>query len=433
MQLTKTGSIAGTLTALTATLLGGGAIHAAGDNRLESSLLLYSETNRVTAGEGILSLTRALKDGRFVSGRFTLDGLTGASPNGATPSNAIQTFTRPSGNGSYTVKPGEIPLDRTFKDTRYGFDGSLTLPLDRFSTAVFGGHVSLEHDYTSVGTSVALSRDLNKRNTTLSVSAAVSHDNVSPLGGTPAPLSLMTATTGGEGRGEDDEDGEIESPGKGKNVLDAMFGITQVLDRRTLLRFNYSLNHASGYLNDPYKLLSVVQPTGAGDPGEPLHYLYEARPDSRTKHALFGELRRYIGRGHTINLSYRYFWDDWGIVSRTLDVHYHLPLVKGHALEPHVRWYRQTGADFYRAFLVDGTPLPSQASADYRLAPFHAFTVGLQYALPVAPGAELRIGTEFYRQTGDVVSPTGLGPLSSHELFPNMDAIMVRIGFSRRF
>ncbi|HKK21215.1 MAG TPA: DUF3570 domain-containing protein, partial [candidate division Zixibacteria bacterium] len=133
MQLTGKTSIRRALTAITAALLGTGAAHAAGDNHVASSLLLYSETNRVQAAEGILSITRMLKHERILNAKFTLDGLTGASPNGATPSSNVQTFTRPSGGTGYTIEPGKLPLDKTFKDSRYAFDGSLTQPINRLT------------------------------------------------------------------------------------------------------------------------------------------------------------------------------------------------------------------------------------------------------------------------------------------------------------
>lgn len=144
MQLTGQSSIRGALTALTAALLGSGVVVATENNKLESSLLLYSETNRVQAAEGLFSFTRTFKGDRILNARLTLDGLTGSSPNGATPSSAIQTFTKPSGNGSYAVKPGEVPLDETFKDTRVSFDGSLSHPLNRLMTVVIGAHFSKE-------------------------------------------------------------------------------------------------------------------------------------------------------------------------------------------------------------------------------------------------------------------------------------------------
>lgn len=428
MQLSPNGSLRSALTAITVALVGGTIAHATEPDQLQSSLLLYSESNRVKAAEAIVDLTHSLDKGHTLTGRFSFDALTGASPNGAAPSGTIQSFTRPSGQGAYVAQPGELPLDDTFKDTRFSFDGTFAQPLNRLTTVSFGGHLSFEHDYTSIGANISLTRDLNKKNTTLSVSGAFSHDLVRPVGGAPDPLTEMVATSEGE-ESEGDDHGE-GGPGESKNLVDAVFGLTQVLDRQTLVRFNYSYSHATGYLNDPYKLLSLVEGASQGNPGEPVLYLYEARPDSRSKQAVYGELKRYIS-GHTVDLSYRYFWDNWGIVSHTVDFFYRLPVGGSHALQPHLRWYKQTAADFYSSFLIDGAPLPANASADYRLAPFHAITVGLQYFLPIAPNVDFNFGAEYYYQNGNLSPPVGLGALSQYELFPEMKAIMMRAGFSR--
>ncbi len=420
------------LAAATAILLGSGVSHAAGDYKLDSSLLLYSETDRVQAAEYVLGISHSLPGDRILHGKLTFDALTGPSPNGALPSNRVQTFTRPSGSGSYTVEPGKTPFDDTFHDTRFALDGGYTIPIDHLTSFDFGGHLSGEHDYTSIGASLSLSRDFNRKNTNLALSTAFSHDLVNPEGGAPDALSSMREATG---EGEDGEfDGEREGGGSSdsKEVLDVVLGVTQVLDRVTLLRLNYSFNRSSGYLNDPYKIISLVEGRGGTSPGEPVDYLYESRPDSRTKHALYAEARRYLS-GHTLRLAYRYFWDNWGIESHTVDFWYRLPLRNGHALQPHVRWYRQSEADFYASYLVDGAPLPEHASADYRLAPFHAITLGLEYQLPLRDEATLRIGGEYYAQTGDISPPSSLGPLSQYELFPKLKAIMVRAGVSYAF
>ena len=421
--------------AVTAVLIGGSMARAADTDQLQSSLLLYSEENRVQAGEGIVNYTHTLKGGRVLSAGLSFDALTGPSPNGAAPSNGIQTFTRPSGSGSYTAEPGETPLDDTFKDTRISAKGNYSLPFGRLTTVDFGGHFSTEHDYTSVGANLGLTRDLNRRNTTVSFSAAFSHDFVRPEGGTPVPLSIMGVSADDDELEDEFEDERGDREGSGddtKNVIDAVFGVTQVLDRQTLLRVNYSFSHSSGYLNDPYKILSVVQDRTGAEPGEPVDYLYESRPDSRSKHALYSEVRRYIG-GHVVNLSYRYFWDDWGINSHTVDLQYRLPLGGAHALQPHVRWYRQTAADFYSSYLVESAPLPANASADYRLAPFHALTFGLQYFFPLAPQTNFSIGAEYYYQAGDISPPEAFGPLSRFDLFPELKAVMIRAGLSYEF
>jgi hypothetical protein len=424
MQLGAQTSIRATLTAITATLLGSNA--SAGSNKVDSSLLIYSETDRVKIAEGVFDFSRKFSERRSIGLRLTLDALTGASPNGATPSSQVQTFTAPSGSSSYAVEPGELPLDDTFSDMRGALDASLVESLDRITFLNVGGHLSFETDYTSMGLNAGITREFNRRNTTLGISAAYTHDIVAPIGGAPLPFAAMPPPSG---EGEDEDEGEGAGPSEGKDVVDVVVGITQVLDRHTLVRANYSLDRSSGYLNDPYKLLSVVQGPNAAAPGEPVGYVYESRPDARSKQSVFGELRRYIA-GSTLDLSYRYFWDDWGIESHAADVFVQLPVGRGHSLEPHFRWYHQSEADSHAYYLVDGQPLPNYASADSRLAEFDAYTYGLQYTLPLNLDSGLRLSAEYYTQKGARGPPDAFGVLQQYDLFPPLDVFMVRLGYN---
>lgn len=90
----------------------------------EVAILGYSEVDRVTTIEPVISTSKTFDDNSVVSFRLVVDALTGASPNGAAPSDQIQTFTRPSGSGSYQASAGETPLDDTFHDTRVSLSGS---------------------------------------------------------------------------------------------------------------------------------------------------------------------------------------------------------------------------------------------------------------------------------------------------------------------
>jgi hypothetical protein len=431
MQLNRPERVSTALTAFTAALLGSHAAGAVDAGTVDSSLLIYSETNRVKLAEGVVDFSKHMDERKSYGLRAIFDVLTGASPNGATPSSHIQSFTGASGTVGFTAPAGAIPLDDTFSDRRIALDGSLTDQLNHLVVVNVGGHLSWERDYSSLGLSGAASRDFNRKNTTLGVSASYSHDTVSPVGGAPTALSSMpapTAPVGGEGEGEG-EGGGGSGPGIGKNVGDAVFSLSQVLGRQTLLQMNYSVDRSSGYLNDPYKILSVVQDASSASPGDPADYIYESRPDTRTKQALYGELRRFIA-GTTTDVSYRYFWDDWGIRSHAVDLFEHVPLPHGHAIEPHVRWYRQSQADFFHTYLVQGQALPQFASADARLAAFDAWTFGLKYSLPVNETDELGFSAEYYDQTGTRAPPNPVGILGQYDLFPALNVFMLRIGFS---
>ena len=92
--------------------------HPVGDWDISGALLLYSETGRVQAAEPVINAKKFLDTDESINIKLTLDTLTGASASGAVPSTQAQTFTRPSGAGSYVTPGQQIPLDDTFQDDR---------------------------------------------------------------------------------------------------------------------------------------------------------------------------------------------------------------------------------------------------------------------------------------------------------------------------
>lgn len=179
-------------------------------------------------------------------------------------------------------------------------------------------------------------------------------------------------------------------------------------------------------------MISLVQSPDSVNAGEPQQDIYENRPVERTKNALYGELRRFLW-GTTANLSYRYFWDDWGIKSHSAELSWRIDLKSTGAFQPHVRWYHQSQASFYHPFLILGNPLPDYASADSRLARFEALTYGLSYRVPVGQQYELNMGIDIYTQRGDKSPPEAFGALQTLNLFPDLNATMLRLGLSHSF
>lgn len=419
------------LAAATCALLGQATPHEARAQELhepwdiDTSMLIYSESDGRVRDVSINALARKeLREGAFLGLTLALDSLTGASPSGAVPYTGVQTFTRPSGNEAYTISAGAQPLDTTFHDSRTAFSGSWQWPVTRLSLLNVGASLSSEFDYEHFGVDAQLAHDFNNRNTTLSFGVALANDSVDPVGGAPIALAPMLGVGDHANKRGDDS----------KDVTDFLVGITQVLNRRTILQLNYSLSSSDGYLTDPYKVLSVVDPvTGnpvAGPAGSGLfRYLYESRPDTREKQSLFGLIKRDFD-GNVLEASYRYMTDDWDVDSHTFEVRYRWNLADGKYLQPHVRLYQQTAASFYRRVLFDGAAVPTYATADYRLGEFEGLTFGVKY------GQETRRGEwsgrlEYYRQTSTVDSTAQVGVLRGLDLFPDLNALIAQ--FSYRF
>jgi hypothetical protein len=123
--------------------------------------------------------------------------------------------------------------------------------------------------------------------------------------------------------------------------------------------------------------------------------------------------------------------DDWEIDSHTLDVRYRWPMGDSSYIEPHVRYYTQREAEFYRLSLDDSAPLPQFASSDYRLGNFDAITVGLKYGWKTRNENDMSIRVEWYTQSGTVPAGQLIGNQASRDNYPDLNALIVQ--FSYRF
>ena len=131
-----------------------------------------------------------------------------------------------------------------------------------------------------------------------------------------------------------------------------------------------------------------------------------------------------------IDLSYRYYRDDWNITSHTVDIKYRWSFAGGTFLEPRVRWYTQSAADFFRYSLVDGEPLPEHATADYRQGELDALTLGLRYGGTAFKTHTWSIRGEIYDQRGDSSPDEAIGEQKDLDLFPGVRAVLIAFSYS---
>ncbi len=392
-----------------------------------TSLLYYGEDGDRVQDLSFKSLTRRLfADDRSLSIGLTIDTLTGATPSGAIRQDSAQTFTRPSGKGSYVVPAGELPLDDTFKDTRVALTAGWQQPAGEKGLLSVGLSASKEYDYLHTGLNASYAHDFNKRNTTVSAGFAIAKDSIEPVGGAPIPFTEMR-DVGDTGNRVGDQD---------KDILDFVMGVTQVISRDLLVQLNYSYSRSEGYLNNPYKVLSLVDgdtgdtlPRTPGPDGGPSGiFLFEGRPEERTQHSLYTQAK-YNMNGKVLDVSYRYMTDDWEIDSHTIDVRYRWPIGDRSYLEPHLRFYTQTEADFYRLSLDESLALPQYASSDYRMGNFAGTTAGLKYGWKTRNDNDFSVRVEWYTQSGTVPADQIIGNQASRDNYPDLNALIVQFSY----
>ncbi|MDQ7051312.1 MAG: DUF3570 domain-containing protein [Enterobacterales bacterium] len=400
---------------------------------IAASSLLYSEIDRVSAAEFIISGNKDFHDTGNFDFKIVLDTLTGSSPNGAIEQNTAQTFTRPSGGEEgeitiqqYTIGANTTPLDDAFQDLRVQSSFNW---IDSFSEDYrysMGGNFSKELDYTSVSANLGLEKDLFQKNTTLSIGFSGGSDSYEPTAGIPDPMQPMLFRRDFSSRSRFTRAFKATRGNLSGSIStsEVLLGWTQVVSRRMLTQFNLGISNSSGYLNDPFKVISLLNTQGAVQ-----EYIYEGRPDQRTKKTFFA-LTKYHLEESVFDLSYRYMTDDWNIQSHTFDTHWLFFTDSGDFWQPHFRFYHQSAADFYTPFLVQGNPVPTYATSDYRVGEMDAVTLGLKYGMQLANNHRFEMRLEYYTQSPIKANqPTGIANLDGLDLYPKVNAIIFQMSY----
>ena len=248
---------------------------------------------------------------------------------GASPWGTIQDFT--------TGEPTLIMSGATISDQRTEVAVTASRYFTDSSASVTLSH-SDEDDYEAKAIAVGGEWTLMEGMATLAVGVSYSSDDITPTDA----LNF--------GRVTDEE----------KRSRSLSLSWTHILNRTSLLQIGTSITDRDGYLSDPYKLRDV-------------------RPDSRLEKTLSAKYRKYFGQPNaSMHLDYRYFRDDFGIRSHTLNFAWHQQLGERFKLIPGVRYYSQEEADFYVPidnFLI---PLDQNQSSDFRLSSFGAWSFSLK-------------------------------------------------------
>jgi len=417
-------------------------------SQLDAALLVYKEAgSRVSAVEPTLNLVMHAADGRQLSMGAVADAVSGATPNGAVPSILPQNFVTPikahgsstsvtsaSGGSTiiqlpptpgqlataalgrqYTVAANTLPVDKGFEDHRGALNGAWSQPLGGITEVGIGGGYSRESDYQSISANTHISQNFNANNTTVSLTLNSEFDSSFPFGGIPTPLTAMNAQW-------------KTLTSRNKTQLGFVAGLTQVMSRNWLTQVNYAFDRQSGYQNDPYRILSVVDPVS----GVPTQSLYENRPQNRQSHSVYWDNKLDLGPTVT-DFSLRYFTDSWGIKSVTADLSERLQLGSAFYVEPSARYYTQSAASFFHSYLVGGQPLPAYATSDTRLGAFFATTFGAKLGWIVNKRSEFYIKGEYYTQSGNSHPAGAIGQLKQQDLFPRTSAAIAFIGYSWDF
>jgi hypothetical protein len=292
----------------------------------------------------------------------TLDGMSGAS----------QT------SGPVAIPHDQVPLADS-PDQRWAGDIALGL--------THGSHrlvpqfsYSSESDYRSYGFSLNYYYDFNQKNTTLNLGWSHAYDQV-----------LATEFT-------------FLTHDSIKNTDDFFIGLTQLLSPTTVLSANATIGHAHGYLSDPYR--GVVFNESDLSPDNEVVLSGENRPSIRDSQTLLLSLTEAVKPlNGSIEGSYRFYHDSYGVVGNTFSVAWLQKIGKWLVVSPSARYYRQTAADFYGIqfpgdLVNNPSAVPKYYSADYRLSDMESYSLGLEANVKLKKHMDLHFGYHRYWMRG---------------------------------
>ncbi|MFP6739203.1 MAG: DUF3570 domain-containing protein [Planctomycetota bacterium] len=209
-----------------------------------------------------------------------------------------------------------------------------------------GGNLSFsgEYDYTSVGFSSFIARDLNNKNTTLKLNLNGFQDTID-----------IIRWNGRQREGTDE-----------RKTLSLTGNWYQIITPSTHSELGFSATHQSGFLETAYNFVVIEDPDGddlsTGRPdwldqagtGE---IVREELPDTRSRGTIFDRVRTSLTPATAVELGGRLYSDSWGISSFTIEPRLYYWLIEDKlSARLRYRFYAQTGADDYSEHFNLDTP-----------------------------------------------------------------------------
>lgn len=256
----------------------------------------------------------------------------------------------------------------SIREERDAISSGLTYYFDSAAVGI-GGGFSRENDYTSRYVNTNASYEFNKKLTTLNFGASVALDDIEPTG---------------------------YDYQKTKSSQQYLLGLTQIIDKDSLILSNITFGYHQGFLSDPYKLVFF---DGVG--GSFGSIANDTRPSERFQWAWLTQYVRHFKdfNSAALHADYRFYTDDWGINAHTVELSWHQPLGDDWQIIPRFRYYSQDRADFFQAvFSSDNTD--AFYSSDYRLAGFGTLSGGVKLSKEIKGlklhQLKLQAGFEYY-------------------------------------
>ncbi len=289
------------------------------------------------------------------------------------------------GTGINTGTPWAASSGASLQDVWINFNpGYSHYSNDR--NTIYSGNLSIsnEYDYFSLGGGVGLVKLFNKKNTELGIKGNVYLDNWRP----EYPTEIKTYIENNldlnssffQGIDILDQSGNVIDKlssdvwkasqnnlidNNNRNTFSVTLSLSQIISKSTQISLFSDLVYQTGWLANPMQRVYFADkdnfyignassiPIYTDESNKDVFQLaddIERLPNNRWKIPIGFRLNQYFNEYIVLRTYYRYYFDDWGIQSHTIDVEFAIKIGRKFTIYPNYRFYTQTEADYFAPY-----------------------------------------------------------------------------------
>ena len=330
----------------------------------------YSDNADVQVYSPTLSLFKKISSKWMLGFKMRIDAITAASITNGSNANHVDAVT------------GASSKDKLFGDVRYA--PTLMATYENGNNLLsFGAYYSQEIDYISKAVFVNYVRELNEQNTALGIGISQSFDKWSPIF-------------------------KRNLPKNNRNERKIDISINQLISPTFSVQGVYSHIYSEGFLASPYHFISQTT-----------FSRFENYPEARRGDAFALKGVYMFNDKNSMNLSYRYYNDDWGISSHTLNGEFLHDMSKNLTTGLRLRYYTQGKSSFTKP--VGGYKLTDKYFVvDYRMSAFNSYTIGIPMIYRMKNGSKMTFSLDYYTTSANAYIKDWYGVNKLNALFSTL-------------
>ena len=257
---------------------------------------------------------------------------------------------------------------------------------------IWNGHVSgsVEYDYSSIGFGGGVSRLFNGKNSEVTVNANVYLDSWKPI--YPKELQDFADFNGMNGGIYDNFviipgqiSSEVYDPSnfkehnqKNRNSFALSLAFSQVLTKKVQGSIFMDVLYQNGLLSTPYQRVYFADKGDFFINEFQLADDIERLPENRFKLPIGTRWNFYLNEKFTLRTYYRYYFDDWDILSHTFNIEIPYKLTDKFTVIPMFRYYSQQQSKYFAPY-EGHVSTDKFYTSDYDLSTFTANQFGFGF------------------------------------------------------